>query len=379
MGAPFDPPTEAQASGGTILLIEDNPAYARLVRELLNEAGLERFRMEWTDTLDDGLHHLQETPIDLVLLDLLLPDNVGTDTLKAALESANGAPIVVLTGIEDDDLARQALDLGALDYLCKGRLDADRLKQSIQRCFNPPNSTTGAHEQPDTQPLLPEATHRLKNAAHRLNTALENLDPLAPSDTRQALGHERDACKRLAHALQEIQTLQTDDATHEPVPIDAIIDQALARLTAAGPNGGQIRTEWDTLPTLHGDPSSLTRLFELLLGHLLAQGTPTSANIRITATPHDDAWTVHLSQRNPPPDTNDPVTTFFDTAPTPDHPHGTPARVLCQTLVHAHQGHLEIEPLENATTVHLTLPAAYATTPRQETDETPQGESTKSL
>jgi DNA-binding response OmpR family regulator len=80
---------------GTILLIEDNPAYLRLVRELLTEAGLDGFEVEWADTLEAGVDRLREGRVDLVLLDLLLPDNLGTDTLEVALDQVVGDRLAV--------------------------------------------------------------------------------------------------------------------------------------------------------------------------------------------------------------------------------------------------------------------------------------------
>ncbi len=368
---------------GTILLVEDNPAYTRLVQELLHEAGLDTFEMEWTDTLQDAHALLDETPrVDLVLLDLLLPDNLGTDTLRSMLEHANGTPIVVLTGIDDDDLAREALDLGAVDYLCKGRLDADRLSQAVQRGLQDRTSGTLETDPPDTDTAraLPVAAERLEDAASALDTAHEHLDPLAPPDVERRLAHEKQQCAAVAEGLHETQDLLKQEITHEHVHLKDVLDDALVRLSAHGPSGGQVRLGWEATPTVKGDRARLTRLFELLIGQLLARPTTDASNLTITAQRADGAWTVTITDQAPPPKAPDPLDALFR-ARSPTEPLPGPlAHVLCQALVDAHEGTLRLAPDENGpgTALTLTLPAAPVTEPRKARQDR-QGDPTKSL
>jgi DNA-binding response OmpR family regulator len=105
-----------------ILFIEDNPADARLVREWLKEAGAEQFQLEQADRLDTGLKLLTEKGYDMVLLDLGLPDSQGLGALKALRAKAPAMPIVVLTGLADDEVAIKAMQEGAQDYLVKGEV-----------------------------------------------------------------------------------------------------------------------------------------------------------------------------------------------------------------------------------------------------------------
>ncbi|HLN91985.1 MAG TPA: ATP-binding protein, partial [Patescibacteria group bacterium] len=114
------------------LLIEDNPGDARLIGEMMAEAGNGSSRMKWADRLGTGLQALIEGEIDIVLLDLALPDSQGIDTLSAVRTAAPGVPVVVLTGLDDENAAMESLRQGAQDYLVKGKFDGVLLLRSIR-------------------------------------------------------------------------------------------------------------------------------------------------------------------------------------------------------------------------------------------------------
>jgi len=114
-----------------ILLIEDNPADARLVREWLKEAGAEQFHLEHAERLDAGLKLLTEKGFDAVLLDLGLPDSQGLGALKAVRTKAPATPVVVLTGLSDEAVGMKAVQEGAQDYLIKGEIQESHLIRSL--------------------------------------------------------------------------------------------------------------------------------------------------------------------------------------------------------------------------------------------------------
>ena len=96
-----------------ILLIEDNPGDARLIRELLAEANDVLFDIEWANQLSKGLDHLSAESFDAILLDLSLPDSFGIDTLLNVKKQAPKIPILILTGLDDESIALKALREGA--------------------------------------------------------------------------------------------------------------------------------------------------------------------------------------------------------------------------------------------------------------------------
>lgn len=115
-----------------VLLIEDNPGDVRLIREALVEARGGDFDLVWVDRLSEGLEHLAAGGADVVLLDLGLPDSLGLETLGRVCDQRLGLPIIVLTGMDDEELAMEAVQSGAQDYLFKGRVDGNLLGRSIR-------------------------------------------------------------------------------------------------------------------------------------------------------------------------------------------------------------------------------------------------------
>lgn len=109
----------------TALLIEDNPADARLLRELFNEEGSDFIEVEHVDCMGEAERVLSEREFDIVVLDLGLPDASGLAAVQRVHKAAPRVPLVVLTGRDDDDtLAAQALQEGAQDYLVKSQITA---------------------------------------------------------------------------------------------------------------------------------------------------------------------------------------------------------------------------------------------------------------
>jgi len=115
-----------------LLLIEDNAGDARLVREMLAQARSAAFELEVRERLVDGLKVLEEERFDVVLTDLNLPDSSGLNTIEELLSTGLEPPVIVLTGMEDDEAGLRAVEGGAQDYLPKGELSAGLLERSIR-------------------------------------------------------------------------------------------------------------------------------------------------------------------------------------------------------------------------------------------------------
>ncbi len=116
-----------------VLLIEDNPGDTRLIQEMVSDADGATFDLEHVDRLSTGLKHLVAAgDIDLVLLDLGLPDSSGFDTFTGLQAQAPEVAIVVLTGLEDETIKNKALQAGAQDYLSKNQLDSNSLMRSMR-------------------------------------------------------------------------------------------------------------------------------------------------------------------------------------------------------------------------------------------------------
>jgi len=115
-----------------LLLIEDNPGDARLLREMLNEQESHSTKLTHADCMSQAEKYLAENAFDLILLDLGLPDAQGLAAVQRARAAAPRIPLVVLTGLDDESLAGQALQEGAQDYLIKGQIETRGLLRALR-------------------------------------------------------------------------------------------------------------------------------------------------------------------------------------------------------------------------------------------------------
>lgn len=115
-----------------ILLVEDNLGDAQLIQTTLQDVAAGAFALTRVPRLAEALQCLNDVTFDLILLDLGLPDCTGFDTLTKLMPRAANVPILVLTGVDDEELGEAAIANGAQDYLIKGQLLGHRLWRVIR-------------------------------------------------------------------------------------------------------------------------------------------------------------------------------------------------------------------------------------------------------
>ena len=115
-----------------ILLIEDNPGDVRLLREMFNDYGAHNAELTHVDCMSAAEKYLVEHAVDIILLDPGLPDAQGLGAIRRAHAAAPHLPLVVLTGLDDESLAEQALQEGAQDYLIKGQIEVRGLLRALR-------------------------------------------------------------------------------------------------------------------------------------------------------------------------------------------------------------------------------------------------------
>jgi DNA-binding NarL/FixJ family response regulator len=114
-----------------LLLVEDSPGDADLVREILDVDGGDRFEILHVQRLGGAEEALRTASVDVVLLDLSLPDGDGVANVRQLRAITSLVPIVVLTGMEDERLALACIDAGAQDYICKNEVRPVTLRRAI--------------------------------------------------------------------------------------------------------------------------------------------------------------------------------------------------------------------------------------------------------
>lgn len=147
-----------------ILLVEDNPADVLLIRKILKEVVNTHFELKDTNRLDLSLKYLDDDGFDAMLLDLGLLDSQGINTFRAVKHHFPQLPIIILTGLVDEEFAIRAVREGAQDYLIKGQVDGSLLARSIRYAIERKQVEKQLKKSlNEKEMLIKETHHRVKN------------------------------------------------------------------------------------------------------------------------------------------------------------------------------------------------------------------------
>jgi signal transduction histidine kinase/DNA-binding response OmpR family regulator len=148
-----------------ILLVEDNPGDARLLREMFDEQDSHDAKVMHVASMIDAERYIAENSVDIVLLDLGLPDTQGLEAVRRARAAAPDVPLVVLTGLNDESLAVQTLQKGAQDYLVKGQIETHGLLRALRYAIG----------RMSTEAELRAAKNRAEQAETLLRDAVDSM------------------------------------------------------------------------------------------------------------------------------------------------------------------------------------------------------------
>src|ERR1700722_10736829 len=118
-----------------VLVLEDNPGDAFLIKFYLEESTEPVFRVSHAENMADALAFLSKEKFDIILSDMNLPDSFGIDTLKTILGKYPGNLVIVLTGLTDEQVGLQTVRYGAQDFLVKGKFDGQVLVSTVMFAF----------------------------------------------------------------------------------------------------------------------------------------------------------------------------------------------------------------------------------------------------
>ncbi|QLH83873.1 hybrid sensor histidine kinase/response regulator [Halosimplex pelagicum] len=225
------------------LLVEDNPGDAKLVEHYLDNPSVQAFLDEVTlthvETLPAAEAALTESHYDVLLLDLGLEQSEGLETLCLASEFDSDVPIIVLTGLENTDIAVEAIQSGAQDYLPKGELDGDRLVRALRYAID-------RHEQEQTLTRRNEQLdffnsvlrHDMMNGfnvimarADMLRTDLDDPEHVAHAENIHDWSVKiTDLSEKVRSILDSV--ADDGDAALEPVALDPLVTAEAERVDA---------------------------------------------------------------------------------------------------------------------------------------------------
>ena len=171
------------------LLVEDDPAQARLMQEMLRHGASLPAEVQQADRLSTAVTMLEAGGIDMVLLDLGLPDSQGIDTFRRLRKAAPHVPVIVLSGVDDEEVAVRTVQEGAEDYLVKGQLGHHSLLRAVRYAVERSRATQAMRDfdltvraflaiMPDSVIMVDPAGTILdlnRNAARRCGAAVERL------------------------------------------------------------------------------------------------------------------------------------------------------------------------------------------------------------
>jgi hypothetical protein len=168
-----------------VLVVEDNAGDARLLREMFSKERPDSFQLTHLSRMSEAVIHLAKGGVDIVLLDMGLPDEHGLDTVRRAHAAAPGVPVIVLTGLDDEALAAEAMKEGAQDYLIKGQIENRALPRALRHAIERHRMQTETdlirtHQMQFKDEFLSHVSHELRSpltAIYQFVTIL--LDKLA--------------------------------------------------------------------------------------------------------------------------------------------------------------------------------------------------------
>ena len=297
-----------------ILLVEDNPGDARMLRELLRDAGSFAFDLQHVDRLADAREWLRTQGADVVLLDLSLPDAHGLETVRLMLEAAPEVPIIVLTGLDDDATAVQAVKAGAQDFLVKGYVEGPLLARAVRyarerkrlelertRLLASEREARATAEAAVRvrDEVLRVVAHDLGNSLSAVLVTTTVLRRIVPEEVAGGLALRKveniralvEQMQRLRQDLLDVALLEAGQLSIQPGPSGpgTLIEQSLERYA---PLADERSIELSAslaadLPLVHADEARLVQVIANLLTNAL-KFTPAGGRVELGADEQDE-------------------------------------------------------------------------------------------
>ena len=250
-----------------ILLVEDNPGDATLFEHHLTADGGGPFppaTVTHVETLDDAIAELTTDPYDLVLLDLGLPDSTGLATLDRYIEATESnddippVPVIVLTGLKDDETSVEAIERGAQDYLVKDNVDGNILHRTIRYALERHHQEQELRRQNERlERFANVVSHDLRNPLGVAQGRIEMID-----DDEHAPVIEKNL-DRMEAIIEDVLTLAREGQSveeTEAVDLEILANQCWEQVETAA---ASLTTDDDI--TIEADPNRCQQLLENLI------------------------------------------------------------------------------------------------------------------
>jgi len=256
------------------------------------------FDIEHADCLDVGLKRIAEGGIDVVLLDLGLPDSRELDTLRRVNAQAPGMPIVVLTGLEDETIGTTAVQEGAQDYLPKTGLEVNLLVRALRYAIERKLAEEALRESERIKSeLIAISSHELRTPLTSIKNAIhiilgETAGPINENQ-RKFLSIADRNINRLSDIIEDLLDISKMELRRMRIDLKSLelgapLDMAIASLTSrAREKSISIHKEIPSdLPQAYGDSDKLEQIFISLLDNAI-KFTPEGGQIYVSAKDYE--------------------------------------------------------------------------------------------
>jgi signal transduction histidine kinase len=286
-----------------VLLIEDNPGDARLTREMFNERDTYDSELMHVACMSEAEKHLLEHPVDLILLDLGLPDAQGLEAVRRARKAAPTVPLVVLTGMDDESLATQALQEGAQDYLVKGQITTCGLMRALRYA----NERKRLERMKDE--FVSALSHELRTPLTSISASLGLLVGKAAGDLPEPVAHliaiahtNSQRLVRLVNDILDIEKMNSGQTVFnfERVEVRPQVEQAIeSNFGFAESHGVRIRLECaDPIDDVRADSDRLTQVITNLLSNAIKY-SPADGEVVVAIESGTDVIRISVRDHGP--------------------------------------------------------------------------------
>src|SRR6202795_3383315 len=281
-----------------VLLVEDNAGDARLLREMFTTERPGSIELTHLMRMSEALAHLAKGGVDVVLLDMGLPDGHGLDTVRRARAVAPDVPLIVLTGLDDEELAAEAMKEGAQDYLIKGQIENRALPRALRHAIErhrmqAETDLIRTDQMKFQDEFLSHVSHELRSpltAIYQFVTIL--LDRLAGElnleqhEYLQIVLRNVKQLQSMINDLLEVTRVQAGKLTIEPQctsVTDAINYTVNTLHGAASAKGITLSADTDCqLPSANADPTRVQQILIVLVDNAI-KFTPPGGAVKVQA------------------------------------------------------------------------------------------------
>ncbi len=281
-----------------VLVVEDNAGDVRLLREMFGSESAGNFELTHLMRMSDAEDHLAKGGVDIILLDMGLPDGHGLETVRRARAAAPNVPLIVLTGLDDEALAAEAMKHGAQDYMIKGQIESRALPRALRHAIERHRMQTEAelirtHQMEFKDEFLSHVSHELRSpltaVRQFVGILLDGLAGELNSEQREYLEIILKNAKQLHSMINDLFEVSGMQAGKLRIDLESTsVSDAIAYTVntlqgAARTKGILLSADIGSkLPSVYADPARLRQILVILADNA-TKFTPQNGTVKIQA------------------------------------------------------------------------------------------------